>query len=183
MGHSTAAPYGAGPCAPVRPPVAKPLPATPAKPPFPVVRVYAKVAITDAQGGVLMLRRSSTHRSKAGRWDLPGGIVNVESGERGPRAARREATEETGLVLGPVTAVGMFTDRQRRRESEAWSYCIGILCIAQVRNSAQPVRLSSEHDAYRWVTGGNPHDDAILADLAPKYRNLAQVARARRRTP
>jgi 8-oxo-dGTP pyrophosphatase MutT (NUDIX family) len=138
---------------------------------FPV-RLYAKVAVTDAEGRVLVLRRSNAHRSKAGKWDLPGGLVEVAKGERAPHAARRECREETKLELGPVTAVGMFCDTQTGKDNGKPAYCVGVLCTAPLKSGS--VRLSWEHDAWHWAEPGC----ALVATMPAKYQNLIRLAQA-----
>jgi ADP-ribose pyrophosphatase YjhB (NUDIX family) len=139
--------------------------------PFPV-RLYSKVAVTDEKGRVLVLRRSRSHRSKGGKWDLPGGIVNVEKGERAPRAARRETREETSLELGAVSAVGLFCDTQTGKDAGKPAYCIGVLCTAPFKSGT--VKLSYEHDAWHWAEPGC----ALVATMPEKYQNLIRLAQA-----
>lgn len=130
------------------------------------VKAYAKVAIVSPDGKrALILRRGKTHPSKGGTWDIPGGYVNTDKGERAPTAARREATEEASVSLGPVIVTGVYTKLDTDHHGTA--YCIGFLCVAQAR-SAQ-VRLSYEHDAFMWV---GLADSEMLSQIKPKYRRL-----------
>jgi 8-oxo-dGTP diphosphatase len=55
----------------------------------------AGAVVRDAEGRLLLVQRG--HDPEAGRWTLPGG--RVEPGESPARAAAREVTEETGLVV------------------------------------------------------------------------------------
>jgi 8-oxo-dGTP diphosphatase len=55
----------------------------------------AGAVVRDAEGRLLLVQRG--HDPEAGRWTLPGG--RVETGETPARAAAREVTEETGLVV------------------------------------------------------------------------------------
>jgi 8-oxo-dGTP pyrophosphatase MutT (NUDIX family) len=73
------------------------------------VKLYAKLVVLDQEGRVLCLRRSATHPKKAGRWDLPGGVVSTAKGERPLAAARRETFEETGLKVGTIYAMASHT--------------------------------------------------------------------------
>lgn len=56
---------------------------------------------------VLLIRRRDN-----GRWDLPGGAVNV--GEEVEAAARRELREEAGLTAGPLTLLDVFSGGAHR---------------------------------------------------------------------
>lgn len=134
--------------------------------------IYAKVAIIDETGRVLLLRRSKTHKSKAGRWDLPGGMVEIKRGEKPLPAARREAREEAGVRMGEIRAVGMVTNLETGHRGT--SYCVGILAAGLILSDPAAIKLSSEHDAYVWAFPGM----AELGDLQPKYRALVRQATA-----
>jgi 8-oxo-dGTP diphosphatase len=56
---------------------------------------------------VLVLRRK--HLPKRGYLDIPGGFM--EAGESFEQAARRELREETGLMVGRATFLGMWWDK------------------------------------------------------------------------
>jgi 8-oxo-dGTP pyrophosphatase MutT (NUDIX family) len=138
------------------------------KPVYPI-KLYSKVAVISPDGtAALILRRSSSHPSKAGEWDIPGGYVNTDKGERAPTAARREAREEGNVSMGPVIVIGSTSRLDTDHHGKA--YCIGALCAGQARS--WDVRLSSEHDAYQWVT----LQDAGLQAIKPKYRRLVTLA-------
>ncbi len=68
-------------------------------------RLRAGVAaiITDAQGRILLQRRSDN-----GRWGMPGG--GVEIGESVAEAIVREVREETGLHVEVERLVGVYSD-------------------------------------------------------------------------
>ena len=68
----------------------------------PPVVAGAAILILDRAGKVLLHRRSDD-----GLWSLPGGAL--EPGESLEEAARREAAEETGLTLGELTLVDVFS--------------------------------------------------------------------------
>ncbi len=58
--------------------------------------------------GRLLLVRAASYLTVAGMWFLPGG--GVEHGETPSGALRREVHEETGLVVGEVTLLGVLSD-------------------------------------------------------------------------
>ncbi|MFM8321138.1 MAG: NUDIX domain-containing protein [Chloroflexota bacterium] len=64
--------------------------------------VYASLVALDSQGRVLLQQRADTHT-----WGLPGGIL--EPGEGLLACARRELKEETGLSIGELRLVGLYT--------------------------------------------------------------------------
>ena len=65
--------------------------------------------IFDSRGRVLLIRRG--HPPYAGSYALPGGFVEI--GERVEEACRREALEETGVEVGELRLVGVYSDPNR----------------------------------------------------------------------
>ncbi|HEV2640227.1 MAG TPA: NUDIX domain-containing protein [Actinocrinis sp.] len=63
----------------------------------------ANVVVQDAQGRILMIRRSDN-----GNWAVPGG--GMELGESLPSTAVREVLEETGITCKVTGLVGIYTD-------------------------------------------------------------------------
>jgi 8-oxo-dGTP diphosphatase len=76
-------------------------PSVPAADQPPVVACVGAI-VQDAAGRLLLIRRG--HAPHAGSWSLPGG--RVEDGETIEQAVRREALEETGLLVRPGAVVG-----------------------------------------------------------------------------
>lgn len=68
----------------------------------PLLLPGALVVIADEGGQIMLTRRVDT-----GEWSLPGG--HMEPGESIEDTARREALEETGLVIGELRFLGMFS--------------------------------------------------------------------------
>jgi 8-oxo-dGTP pyrophosphatase MutT (NUDIX family) len=68
----------------------------------PLLLPVAAVLIIDEAGQVLLQRRGDN-----GRWSIPGGAM--EPGESFGDAARREAREETGLMVARLTLVDVFS--------------------------------------------------------------------------
>jgi len=67
------------------------------------IRPSVSAVIRDARGHVLLGRRADSRE-----WGLPGG--NVEIGESVTEAIRREVREETGLEVGVMRLVGVYSD-------------------------------------------------------------------------
>jgi len=65
--------------------------------------------VFDARGYVLLIRRK--HDPFKGSYALPGGFVDV--GERVEDACRRELKEETGLEVGALRLIGVYSDPNR----------------------------------------------------------------------
>jgi len=68
-----------------------------------LLRVSAAAIIRDAEGRVLLQRRSDNNL-----WGVPGGGMNI--GETISDVAIREVQEETGLVVDVVRLIGVYSD-------------------------------------------------------------------------
>lgn len=64
--------------------------------------VFGTVVLRDEYGRILLQRRTDFDF-----WGLPGGVM--ELGEAIEACTRRELLEETGLIAGPLTLVGVYT--------------------------------------------------------------------------
>ena len=78
-----------------------PLPVSPA--------LTTDCAVFDARSYVLLIRRK--YEPFRGCYALPGGFVDV--GETVERACRRELKEETGLDVGALRLIGVYSDPDR----------------------------------------------------------------------
>jgi 8-oxo-dGTP diphosphatase len=136
------------------------------EPAYPALGVAAKGIVRRADGAVLLIRRSPASKVDPGRWELPGGKMDV--GERLVDALVREVREETGLeVAGPRPIhVSHFT------KEPFWVTCVTFVCAS----FEGEVRLSREHDDFAWV---DPADFArrdlarAMGEQLDAYRALA----------
>lgn len=103
----------------------------------------AKVLLFDANGHVLVLRRSGTHPTSAFEPDLPGGIIEV--GESHEVGVAREVFEETRLLITPDQL--RMVDITRR----PFAIMQRTLFIAQLDQVRPTIEISWEHDEYSWV--------------------------------
>ncbi|WP_248929692.1 NUDIX hydrolase [Paenibacillus hamazuiensis] len=71
----------------------------------PLIFVGSVVIIKDSQGRILMQQR----RHPYGTWGLPGGLM--ELGESTEDTARREVLEETGLSIGELHLIDVFSGK------------------------------------------------------------------------
>jgi len=70
----------------------------------PLILAGVAVAVINEFGEVLLQKRSE------GRWGVPGGFM--ELGESTEEAGRREVLEETGIEVGKLDLVGVFSGKQ-----------------------------------------------------------------------
>jgi 8-oxo-dGTP diphosphatase len=110
-----------------------PLPRTPA--------LTTDCAVFDARGRVLLIRRRNPPFE--GRYALPGGFVDI--GETVEAACRRELEEETGLEVGALELVGVYSEPRRDPRGHTCS----IAFLART-GSAEP-RAGDDALAAEWV--------------------------------
>lgn len=100
-----------------------------------------KVVIMNSAAECLVLRRSQSSKFNAGKWEFPGGKIDV--GERFDEALLREVLEETGLTITLDRVAGCS-------ESELPERKVAYI-IMQATPLAGEFVLSTEHDAFNWV--------------------------------
>ncbi len=127
------------------------------------VVLVAKTVLVN-KGKALLIRRGSTAPSRPGGWDLPGG--NVEPDEDPYVTAQRETKEETGLEIDrpKIANLELLPSNQFRGNT--------LIMIFRTTVSAADVKLSYEHDDYRWVT----REQLENYDLPNIYLNTLQEA-------
>jgi 8-oxo-dGTP pyrophosphatase MutT (NUDIX family) len=72
----------------------------------PLIFVGAVVIILDEAGRILLQQRRQSH----GAWGIPGGLM--ELGESTEETARREVYEETGLEIGKLHLINVYSGPQ-----------------------------------------------------------------------
>ena len=122
-----------------------PLPATPA--------LTVDCVIRDPDGRVVLIRRKN--EPFKGGYALPGGFVEI--GETVEAACAREAREETGLDVGPLRLIGVYSDPSR----DARGHTVSIAFLAQLSQSMPPV-AGDDAAAAEWV--GDWRDQPLAFD-------------------
>jgi 8-oxo-dGTP diphosphatase len=110
-----------------------PFPATPA--------LTTDCVVFDERGYVLLIRRGN--EPFKGSYALPGGFVDV--GERVEDGCRRELSEETGLHVGELRLVGVYSDPGRDPRGHTCS----VAYLAQVGRA--DVTAGDDAAAAEWV--------------------------------
>ncbi|MBQ2958007.1 MAG: NUDIX domain-containing protein [Clostridia bacterium] len=111
-----------------------------------VILPGSAVIIRNKEGRVLMQQRKYPH----GRWALPGGLM--ELGESAEETARREIMEETGLSLGALTLLGVYSGKGYLCEAangDQW-YVVTITYIAESYEGIPRVN-DDESLAFEWI--------------------------------
>ena len=103
--------------------------------------IVAKVFVINPSGLILTMRRSKTDTRRPLTWDLPGG--GVEYGEDPKDAVIRETYEEVGIKLETADIFYVSSTNEK-------TYVIRLLFYA--RTTSKDVKLSFEHDQFKWVT-------------------------------
>ena len=111
-----------------------PMPKTPA--------LATDCAIFDPQGRVLLIRRG--HEPYAGAYALPGGFV--ELGETVEAACRREVAEETGIIVGALELVGVYSDPRR----DPRGHTVSVVYAARLPAPRVP-RAGSDASGAEWI--------------------------------
>ena len=114
--------------------------------------------IQDCEGRILLLKRAADDPINPGKWDLPGGTL--DPGETFDRALRREAREETGMLvtLRHVAGAGELDLPMKRI----------VYLVMGCDADRTRVSLSPEHEDYVWVEPG----EAAGMDLVEQFRGL-----------
>ncbi len=118
------------------------------------VKVLQKAALV-ADGQVLILKRADDSKTRAGKWDLPGGNSEWPQIQRTQRGLHqdditREVMEETGISLAnSLFARPIYFDTHFDGEKQLYSLIVGWKIGL---SGTQKVRLSSEHTEFAWVS-------------------------------
>ncbi len=129
----------------------------------------AKALLLDKNGDFLLLRRSDTHPTLAGFYDLPGGGVNGEESSR--EALVRELKEETNLDIPSRDVRVLYTTTQLMHDV---SYPT-LLYLVRVDEEKPEVRISWEHKSYEWAPLERLAE--VEPQIAPTYREALNYIR------
>ncbi|MFZ1626764.1 MAG: NUDIX domain-containing protein [Candidatus Moraniibacteriota bacterium] len=126
-----------------------------------------KGIIRNADGNILVVKRSEKDDHKPGVWETPGGGIDHE--EAPQEALIREVFEETGLDVMVQEPFNVFTFRKDTGE-----FKVGITFLCDMARGE--VKLSHEHSEYRWIRASEfkelksvPSLQQEIADYAKRY--------------
>jgi 8-oxo-dGTP diphosphatase len=96
----------------------------------------------DNKGRVLLIRRKN--EPFKGAYALPGGFVEI--GETVEAACRREVLEETGLTVGQLRLLGIYSDPRR----DPRGHTVSVVYMAWLPRAPAP-KAGSDAEAAEWV--------------------------------
>ena len=116
--------------------------------------------LRDDAGRILFIRRSSECTHWPGEWELTGGKPDPD--EDIFHCLRREALEETGLVIEPIRLIGAS-------ETDLPSLRV-IYLVLDAKWISGELRLSEEHSDSRWVAPAEMNKLKIMQPIAEVLR-------------
>lgn len=123
----------------------------------PQALIASCVVLLDQQHRMLLLRYGPGHPN-AGKWWLPGGMV--DHNEDPWVAAQRELEEETGLELAPFPRlIGI----DHRVDVEGTGPVLDCFFYGGILDDLPTVRLSSEHDQHAFLASTELSDSMLIA--------------------
>ena len=129
-----------------------------------VYGLAVRVLLTDQDGKILILKRSTDSKTNPGKWELPGGKVNQN--ESFDHALIREVYEETNIKIALEHVVGA---------SEQNLHIIrAVHIIMSGKIIEDDLNLSNEHEGYAWVFI-ETLSDYELADWLQDYVNQSSI--------
>lgn len=106
-----------------------------------VFGLSVRVFLTNDEGKILILKRSTDSKTNPGKWELPGG--KVDQGESFDQALIREVYEETQLKISLDHVVGVSEQNLHLFRA------VHIIMSGKIVEGE--LNLSSEHEGYAWV--------------------------------
>lgn len=132
-------------------------------PPTPALTVDC--VVFDPQGRVLLIRRG--REPFKGCYALPGGFVDV--GETIEEGCRRELREETGLTVGDLMLVGLYSDPSRDPRGHTAS-AVFLSCLSKPASAVAGDDAASAEWVANWRDEPLAFDHAQILDDAVKFR-------------
>lgn len=131
---------------------------------YPNVPLVGVGGVLVKDGRILLVRRA--FEPGAGKWSIPGGLVEV--GERLSEACAREMEEETGLKVQVLELINVFDMIDRDDEGRTrYHYVLVDFLVKQVGGTERP---NAEVSEMRWVT----YDEAKTMDLTRTARKALE---------
>ena len=114
--------------------------------------VGAAILIVDDRNRLLLMKRSDS-----GCWGPPGGAV--ELGEVVEDAARREALEETGLLVGAMSLFDIFSGPELYYKYPNGDEVYNVTIVYLGHDATGDIHLNGEHTKWHWFVSADIPDD------------------------
>ena len=98
---------------------------------------------------ILLIQRSRNDSHNPSKWEIPGG--KLDQGQDLETAAEREVIEEAGLYSTPIKKF-VFFEESIANQTEKYKGIPYIGFSSLYKSESSKVRLSEEHEDYKWVT-------------------------------
>ena len=118
-----------------------------------VFGLAVRALLSNSEGKILILKRSTDSKTNPGKWELPGG--KVDQGESFDKALIREVYEETNLKIELDNVVGVS------QQNLPLIRAVHIIMSGKIEEGE--LNLSNEHEGYAWEFLDN-FSDYELAD-------------------
>ncbi len=125
--------------------------------------------VADEEGRILLARRK--FEPEAGKWDLPGGFVEVD--EEPLDGLRRELREEAGVEIEPLGFAGAWADNYGGAEDADAGATLNFYWHARIV-SGKPTP-ADDVDEFRWFAVSDLPPDEEIA-----FRNVVKALRSGR---
>jgi len=106
-----------------------------------VFGLAVRALLTDEDGKILIIKRSTDSKTNSGKWELPGG--KVDQGESFDQALIREVFEETNLKITLDHVIGVC------EQNLPLIRAVHIIMSGKIVEGE--LNLSREHEGYAWV--------------------------------
>lgn len=121
-------------------------------------------AVTIKNGKILLIKRA--FEPGAGKWSIPGGLVEV--GEKLSEACARETEEETGIQVEVLELINVFDMIDKDEEGKVKYHYVLADFLAKPTGGEE--KKSREVTEIQWVT----HDEAKKLDLTKTARKALE---------
>lgn len=123
------------------------------------------------EGKVLVLRESKKYEdgSNEGKYDVVGG--RVEPGQHFLDSLQREVKEETGLEVN-IGRPFFVNEWRPIKSGEEWQI-IGVFFVCTPKFTT--VKLSEDHDDYKWIDPKNYQQEGIIPNLAKAFESFVNL--------
>ncbi|MGM1061278.1 NUDIX hydrolase [Saccharothrix sp. Mg75] len=137
----------------------------------PLILPGTSVVVADPAGRVLLLERVDT-----GGWGLPGGLM--EPGESFEETGRREVKEETGLDVGDLSLLGIFSGAEYyyRYPNGDEIFNVTAAYAARLPQDAAILLDTAENSTWRFFAL-DEIPDTVITPERPIIAEYAKVAR------